>query len=530
MRKVFEAAGAAILLGAAMGAQGAAAQDVTADTVEDFNIQLVAEGLDHPWGLAFLPNGDLLVTELTGQLRLIRNGEVANNPVSGVPESLYGGQGGLSDVVLHPDFESNRLVYLTYSVATDEGNTLRVGRGEFTGTALENFEVIYEADAYRDTKVHYGARMTFLPDGTFIVTNGDGFNYREQAQVTTNHFGAAVRLNADGSVPQDNPFVGNDEVSDEIFTYGHRNPQAVLYDAETDTIYQNEHGPRGGDEINVLEAGANYGWPLATYGMDYSGAYVSPYTEYEGTKQPLLYWTPSIAPSGMTMYRGDAFPAWDGDLLVTALAAGNVEEFADKNLRRVDLENGEVVGQVAIRIATANDNDQDPPVTPRLRDVRTAPDGSVYILTDGEGGKVLRLVPASGMPMPEPEPEPAAAVMDDPAADADDAGMDGEDNAAMEGGVEETVGEAVEGAAETTGEALQEGAEELGEAAGTAAEVVTEAAEEGGEAAMEALEGDTPAEDAAQDAAEDAASADAADEPADETPAGEMEEGEAAAE
>lgn len=391
--RAFAAAGMLALAAAGSAFWPGAAR---ADAASPFKIEVVAAGLDHPWSLAFLPDGGYLVTELTGQLRVIRNGEISA-PVAGVPEVVYGGQGGLFDVVLHPDYAQNQLIYLTWSAATDKGNTLRVGRGRFTGSALEDFEVIFEANAYRTTKVHYGGRLVFLPDGTFVVTSGDGFDYREEAQNLANHFGTTIRLNADGSVPADNPFAGDDGALDEIYTYGHRNPQGLAFDPDSATLYLNEHGPRGGDEINVLEPGANYGWPLATYGMDYSGAYVSPYTEYEGTVPPIHHWTPSIAPSGMAVYRGTAFADWAGDLLVTALAPGNVPELADRNLRRIDMENGAVAADIALRVIVPGAGDD----TPRLRDVRVAPDGSLFILTDGEGGAVLRLVPEGGMPAPQ---------------------------------------------------------------------------------------------------------------------------------
>jgi len=378
----------AVLATAMLAAPAALAKQVTKAADGAFSVETIAEGLDYPWSLAFLPNGDMLVTELTGQLRLITGGVLADAPVAGTPEVLFGGQGGLSDVVLHPDFATNRMVYLTYSAARDAGNTLVVGRGVFTGSALEDFEVIYEADAYRTTKVHYGARMTFLPDGTFVVTSGDGFDYREQAQNNANDFGALIRLTDDGGVPADNPFVGVDGARDVIYSYGHRNPQAVVYDPASGILYENEHGARGGDEINVITPGANYGWPLATHGLDYSGAYVTPYTEYEGTEQPLTHWTPSIAPSAMALVSGPMFSEWQGDLLVTALAAGNVADLADRNLRRVTVENGQFVSEEAIRVAVPGAEDGS---TARLRDVRMAPDGSIYILTDGPGGQVLRL-------------------------------------------------------------------------------------------------------------------------------------------
>ncbi|MGD1935032.1 MAG: PQQ-dependent sugar dehydrogenase [Candidatus Phaeomarinobacter sp.] len=467
--------GAAALVAAGTVAAPVLAQAVTAAPDGQFNVETVASGRDYTWSIAFLPDGDMLVTELTGQLRLIDDGVLVDAPISGTPDVIFGGQGGLSDVVLHPDFADNKLIYLTYSAARDKGNTLVVARAEFNGTALENFEEIFEANAYRSTKVHYGARMAFLPDGTFLVTNGDGFDYREQSQNTENHFGAVVRLNEDGSVPADNPYVGDDSVLDEIFTYGHRNPQAIVYDAASGRIYSNEHGAQGGDEINIIEAKGNYGWPLATYGLDYSGAYVSPLTEFEGSTQPLTYWTPSIAPSGMAVVSGEAFSDWDGDLLVTALAAGNVEEFADRNLRRVVITDGELTGEEAVRVAVPGGEDDD---TERLRDVRMAPDGSIYVLTDGEGGHVLRLVPVGGMPQ-----DTAAAIEE--ARDAV-----GEATQA----VIEAVTEGAKAAADIVEEVIDANKDDVADAVNDAVEATAEAVKEGAEAVKDAVSSDTPAE------------------------------------
>lgn len=442
---------------ASLFAGPAVAQDVTAAADGAFEVQTVAEGLDFPWSIAFLPDGDMLVTELSGQLRLIDDGTLVDTVVGGTPKVLYAGQGGLSDVVLHPDFATNKLVYLTYSAARDEGNTLVVGRGTFTGSAVENFEVIFEADAYRKTIVHYGARMAFLNDGTFILTSGDGFDYREQAQITSNDFGSTIRLNDDGSIPADNPFVGDDAARDEIYSYGHRNPQAILQDAASGVIYANEHGPQGGDEINVIEPGNNYGWPIATYGVDYTGAYVSPLKSYPNATQPLLYWVPSIAPSGMTLVTGNAFADWNGDLLVTALAPGNVSEFANRNMRRVILEDGAVAGQEAIRVVASGTPEDE---TPRLRDVRMAPDGSIYVLTDGEGGKVLRLIPAGGMPQAAVTSE--SAVTEEAAAET-------------EPGIVEKLGGKAAAIVEDAGTAIGDAAEEAVDAAEDVAEDISDA-------------------------------------------------------
>ncbi len=339
----------------------------------DYQLETVVEGLDSPWGLAFLPSGDMLVTELTGKLRVIRNGKLVAAAVENVPESTYGGQGGLMDIVLHPDYEDNKLVYLSLSVGTAQASALRVVRARFTGTALADISTVFEAAPKKRGLVHYGARMTFLADKTLLITVGDGFDLREQAQNKSNHFGSIVRVTDNGKVPSDNPFVADDTAQPEIYSIGHRNQQSIAQDPATGVIYETEHGPRGGDELNIIRPGVNYGWPIATYGIDYSGARISPYTQYEGTAQPVVNWTPSIGPSGMIVYRGQSFPAWQGDILVTSLI--------DRHVIRVDMEDGDAKGQEFL-FAEIGD---------RLRDIRTAPDGDIYILSEGTVGKLWRV-------------------------------------------------------------------------------------------------------------------------------------------
>ena len=342
-----------------------------------YKITEIAKGLDHPWSMTFLPDGSMLVTERVGRLRLIKGGSLLAQPIVGVPAVHTGSQAGLFDIVLHPNFAQNHTVYLTYAAGTKAANGTQVARARFDGSALQDLQVIFKAMPLKDTDNHYGGRMAFLPDGTFVLTIGEGFEYREKAQDLTSDLGKIVRLNEDGSVPRDNPFVGRASIRPEIYSWGHRNPQGLIFDAASGRIYETEHGPRGGDELNIIVAGRNYGWPVITYGMDYSGAYVSPYTQRPGLEQPVIYWTPSIAPSGLAMYRGDKFPAWNGDLFVGALAF--------KHLRRVHLdEHGDVVGQEQL----LND------LNWRIRDVRAAPDGYLYVCTDEEDGRVLRLEPA----------------------------------------------------------------------------------------------------------------------------------------
>lgn len=338
-----------------------------------YNLEPLVEGLDAPWGLAILPDGDMLVTELTGNLRHIRNGKLVAQPVAGVPQSLYGGQGGLMDIVIHPNYAANQLVYLSLSVGTASANALRVIRGRFTGSALEDVSTIFEAAPTKNTKVHYGARMVFLPDDTLLINVGDGFDLREQSQNLNNHFGSSVRVTDDGKVPQDNPFIYLADAQPEIFSYGHRNQQSLAVDRASGKIYQTEHGPRGGDELNLIEAGKNYGWPIATYGIDYSGARISPYSEYEGTEQPLVSWTPSIGPSGMTVYDGAQFPDWQGDIFVSSLIYNKIIH--------IEMKNGKPQGQ----------NDLFTEIDDRLRDIRTGADGALYILSEGSNGKLWRV-------------------------------------------------------------------------------------------------------------------------------------------
>jgi glucose/arabinose dehydrogenase len=338
----------------------------------------VAKNLDHPWSMAFLPDGSVLVTERSGRLRLIKADVLQPQAISGVPAVHTGSQAGLFDIVLHPNFVQNSLVYLTYAAGTKGANGTQVARARFDGSALRDLQVIFKAMPLKDTDNHYGGRMAFLPDGTFALTIGEGFEYREKAQDLSSDLGKVVRLNDDGTVPPNNPFIGQSGARPEIYTWGHRNEQGLVFDAQSGRLWETEHGPRGGDELNLIVAHKNYGWPVITYGMDYSGAYVSPYTQRAGLEQPLIYWTPSIAPSGLAIYRGDKFPAWNGDLFVGALAF--------KHLRRVHLDaQGNVISQEQL----LNDKHW------RIRDVRVSPDGYLYVSTDEADGRVLRLEPAA---------------------------------------------------------------------------------------------------------------------------------------
>ena len=291
----------------------------------NYKLETLYDGLDMPWDVDFLPNGDFLISELTGKLKIYNPSLKTLTIVSNLPSVLVKSQGGLSDIELHPDFETNNLIYFSYSIKTNEGNTLRVSRAKLLDNALSKIEVIFTANAFRETSAHYGARLLFLNDSTLLISSGDGFNHREKAQYLDNHFGKIVRINDDGTIPGNNPFSEEDKALKDIFTYGHRNQQGLTKDING-IIYSHEHGPKGGDELNIINPGLNYGWPAITYGIDYSGSIISPFKRKEGMEQPIKYWTPSIAVSDMTFYYGDLFPEWYGNLFISALSPGDVRK------------------------------------------------------------------------------------------------------------------------------------------------------------------------------------------------------------
>lgn len=352
---------------------------VQAQSELTYQVSSVAEELEYPWSLAFLPDGRMLVTERPGRLRLLSaEGNTLVENLDGLPEVYASGQAGLFDVVLSPQFEDDQQVYLSYACGSEEANHTCLARGTLTETSLENVVEIFRVQPAKQGNAHFGGRLAWLPDETLILTLGDGFDYREQAQNLHNPIGSIVRLTRDGGVPDDNPFVGRDDAHPEIYSYGHRNVQGLVFDADSQRLIAHEHGPRGGDEINIIEAGANYGWPIATGGLDYTGARVTPFKEYPGTVPPLLEWTPSIAPSGVALYSGELFPQWQGDLLIGALV--------NKEVRRVSLSsNGREASDVEGLFGELDE---------RIRDVRIGPEGEVYLLTDSPKGRLLRVVPA----------------------------------------------------------------------------------------------------------------------------------------
>lgn len=335
---------------------------------------VVAKGLEHPWGMTFLPGGRMLVTERPGRLRIVSPSGELSPPVEGVPKVAAVGQGGLLDVALHPRFADNSLVYLSFAEPGPEGQGTAVARGRLEGSALKDVKVIFRQKPKLTGGVHFGSRLVFAPDGTLYISMGDR-GRMERAQDRSNHQGTIARVNDDGTIPANNPFVKTQGVLPEIYTWGNRNVQGMALNPWTGVVWAQEHGPKGGDEVNILKSGANYGWPLVTFGIDYSGAVISDKTEMEGVEPPLLHWTPSIAPSGMAFYDGDAFPAWKGDLFVGALK--------DRHLRRVDLDGEKVVGQEILLSELGK----------RIRDVRVGPDGFLYVLTDEPDGEMIRVEP-----------------------------------------------------------------------------------------------------------------------------------------
>ena len=344
---------------------------------DDYRIETLTEGLEHPWSLAFLPDGRMLVTERVGRLRLIEaDGRLLEDPIAGLPEAFIAAQAGLMEVALDPDYPDNRWLYLSYAHGDAEANNTRLIRARLVGDELRDVDVLFTAQPLKEGAAHYGGRIAFLADKTLVLTLGDGFDWREQAQNPGNHLGKIVRLNRDGSVPPDNPLLALQGAAPEVYSLGHRNVQGIVFDAEHDRLYSHEHGPRGGDELNLIQAGQNYGWPLATFGVDYTGARVSPYTELPGLVAPLLHWTPSVAPSSLTLYRGERFPEWQGDLFAATLA--------ERSVRRIRVRDGMVAGEEILFEELGE----------RIRDVRSGPDGALYLLTDNPEGRLLRVVPS----------------------------------------------------------------------------------------------------------------------------------------
>lgn len=342
-------------------------------------VKSFAENLAYPWGLAFLPEGRVLVTERQGRMRVVSPQGALSPPVKGVPEVWAAGQGGLLDVATDKDFAGNRTIYFCYSEHAGQGGRTAVARAALDDgdtPALDAVKVIFRQDGPLSSGNHYGCRIAQAADGHLFVTLGEHFSTRDQAQNLGNHLGKIVRIAPDGSVPKDNPFVGRSDAKPEIWSWGHRNPQALAFNPADGSLWEIEHGPRGGDEVNIIAAGKNYGWPVIGYGIDYSGAKIHEATSKPGIEQPVKYWVPSIAPSGMAFYTGKLFPKWNGSLFAGALAG--------KMLVRLSLSGDKVTGEERLL----------QPLNERIRDVRQGPDGALWLLTDNAAGRILRVTPA----------------------------------------------------------------------------------------------------------------------------------------
>lgn len=371
----------------ALAAPVAAQAPVHRSALHDYRVTTVVDGLDSPWSLAFLPDGDMLVTERGGRLRIVRNGALVPTPVAGVPQVRTGGQGGLLDVVLHPDFATNRLVYLSFAKpnADDSQGTTAVVRGRFENDRLTDVEEIFEAEVWSQGRGHHGSRLAFDGNGHLFISLGDrqvpptGNLEAHPAQDRSNHFGSLIRIHDDGRVPADNPFVGQAGVRPEIWSYGHRNIQGLVVHPETGDVWLTEHGPQGGDELNRSPGGGNFGWPVVGYGVNYrSGSAIHEGTMREGMENPHHIWVPSIGVSGLMVYTGDRFPGWKGNIF----AGGMVGE----QLVRLTLE-----GEQVINVETLAQR------MGRIRDVRQGPDGYIYLVIEGRGGvltPIVRLEPA----------------------------------------------------------------------------------------------------------------------------------------
>jgi glucose/arabinose dehydrogenase len=364
-----------LTLACAARPQGPAQRSTTPESKEiGLRVETVARGLEHPWGLEFLPGGRMIVTERPGRVRIVERDGRLSQPLSGVPAVHASGQGGLLDVALDPGFAQNQVIYLSYAEPGSGGAGTAVARARLTGTRLTDVRVIYRQEPKVSGSGHFGSRIVFQNSGTMWVTQGDRFSYRDRAQDLTSTIGKIVRINSDGTIPRDNPFVGRDDARPEIWSYGHRNLQGAALDA-AGRFWTIEHGAAGGDELNHPEAGKNYGWPVITYGRDYNGRSIGIGAVKEGMEQPVFYWDPVIAPAGMTFYSGEAFPEWKGDLLIGSLVPGR--------LVRLKLQNGRVV----LEERYLGDLGE------RIRDVRQGPDGLLYLITDSGSGRILRVSP-----------------------------------------------------------------------------------------------------------------------------------------
>ncbi len=342
---------------------------------ESIKVDEIVRGLKNPWSIAFISSSDWLVTERSGNLRRVIDGELLANPIVGVPNVVARGQGGLLDVVLHPDFSQNQLVYLSYAGAGDAGAGTEVLKARLVGNELLDSEVIFIAEPKQNGGHHFGSRLAFDNAGYLYISLGDRGS-KNNSQDSLSHAGSIIRLDDNGDVPVDNPYVGNADVLPEIFSLGHRNVQGMAYNPDTNTLWSHEHGPQGGDELNLVVGGNNYGWPTITYGVNYGiGTSIGEGTEKPGLEQPIYFWDPSIAPSGMTIVSSDKFPNWKNNILVGALKF--------QLIVRLEMSNGQVVHEERLFSGEYG----------RIRDIRQGPDNNLYFITDSSNGSIYRISP-----------------------------------------------------------------------------------------------------------------------------------------
>ncbi|NCF45624.1 MAG: PQQ-dependent sugar dehydrogenase [Proteobacteria bacterium] len=358
----------ALLLALPLWLPGAAAQT-------DYDLHVVATGLNHPWSITFLPNGSYLVAMRSGEVRRVSSEGKVSGPLAGLPDSYVASQGGYFDVVLDPEFATNSRIYLSFAYGTPKQNGTRIVRGVLRDNSVEQVTPIFTTSPLKDTPVHYGGRLLFLRDGTLLMTTGDGFEYREAAQDRFNLLGKIVRIHSDGSIPSDNPFADGSRGHPAVWSYGHRTPQGLALDSASGRIYAHEHGAMGGDELNLITPDTNYGWPAVTKGINYSGAYVSPLRSAPDVAEPVTYWSRSVGTSGLTVYTGDSFPEWRNALFLGTLV--------DEDVRMLSMQDGEVVDEQTMFSE----------IEERIRDVRTGPDGLLYLLTDSPQGQLIRVAP-----------------------------------------------------------------------------------------------------------------------------------------
>jgi glucose/arabinose dehydrogenase len=362
-------------------ASGAAHAQVLRSSAGEIAVTTVARGLDHPWAIAFLPDGRMLVTERVGRMRIVAADGSLSPPLTGVPKVFASGQGGLLDVVLDRGYADNHTIYFCYAEPVERGARTALARARLVeegAPRLDDVKVIFRQEGPLSSGNHFGCRIVQASDDTLFMTAGEHFTTRDQAQNLANHLGKIIRIRPDGSVPADNPFVerpgAKPEIKPEIWSYGHRNPQGLAFHPTSGRLWEHEHGPRGGDEVNIIEKGKNYGWPVIGFGIDYNGARIHASTHKPGMEQPIWYWVPSIAPSGMAFYTGNLFASWRGNLFVGALAG--------QLLVRLELDGEKVVKEERLDMRE------------RIRDVRQGPDGALWLATDSASGRILRLAPA----------------------------------------------------------------------------------------------------------------------------------------